>query len=64
MSDRPGMALRLRREPLQQSCTTPLSRSSLYPVIGNGFAPDVACFAATAMLRALAGVPCNTASAA
>ena len=46
-----------------RSCTTPLSRSSLYPVIGNGFAP-----ACRAVLRqrqsfaALAGLPCNAAS--
>ena len=47
-----------------KSCTTPPSRSSLYPVIGNGFAPDTASLAATAMFSAFAGLPCNAASAA
>jgi hypothetical protein len=44
------------------SRTSPLNRSSLYPVIGNGLAPVLACFAASAMFAAFAGLPFKTAS--
>ena len=47
-----------------KSCTTPFIRSSLYPVIGNGFAPADARSAATAIVAILAGFPCNAASVA
>ena len=42
-----------RRQPLQQILHDALSRSSLYPVIGNGFAPMVACLAATAIVAGI-----------
>jgi hypothetical protein len=38
-----------------RSCTRPLKRSSLYPVIGNGLAPAVACRAALAIVPGFAG---------
>jgi len=52
----------LRRESFQKICTSPLKRSSLYPVIGNGLAPAIACRAALAIVPGFAGWPCNAAS--
>ena len=45
-----------------RSRTRPCRRSSLYPVIGSGFAPDVALFAAAAIVAGVAAAPSSAAS--